>query len=205
METFEQFEALWRKQEERLNSIERVQRDTLRTLLSHNIVRTHRRFRVEGLLTVAVFVVFEVYLLSQASLFVGSWRLALPYVAFNLLYVGINIWSAVWVLRLLRHDPLGTPAVEMMRFADRWHLQLKRSMGWGLGLVVPLAVAVGIPVMARLFGHEFHYSDLQYLAPWRVVAALAVYVAGFAYTLYAMRLTRELKENIRLYDELLQQ
>lgn len=107
------------------------------------------------------------------------------------------------MMRLRRHDPLTTPTVEMMRFADRWQLCLKRSMLWGLSIVIPVCVAAGMPVFARLFGHSFHYSDLQYLAPWRIVAVLGVYIVCIVYTVYEMRLTRELKDNLRHYDELL--
>jgi len=57
-------------------------------------------------------------------------------------------------------------------------------------------------VAAHYFGHSFHYSDLQYLDPWRIAIAVVVYLIAIGSTLRDMRLTRELKDNLRQYDEL---
>ncbi len=201
--SFKQIEQMWRRQDERLQNIERVQRETVSCLLQRNLASTHRRFVTETTTAVVVCGITELYVLMQAGYFFGSWRMAVPYIIFNLVYSGIGVWTTVWMMRLRRHDPLTTPTVEMMRFADRWQLCLKRSMLWGLSIVIPVCVAAGMPVFARLFGHSFHYSDLQYLAPWRIVAVLGVYIVCIVYTVYEMRLTRELKDNLRHYDELL--
>jgi hypothetical protein len=57
-------------------------------------------------------------------------------------------------------------------------------------------------VAAHFFGHSFHYSDLQYLNPWRIVVAIIVYLIAIGSTLRDMHLTRELKDNLKQYDEL---
>lgn len=200
---FEQIEQLWRQQDERLQRIEYMQQESVRRLLDRSIATTYRRFLTEGISAAAVCVIVEAFLILRAGSFFGDASLALPYLAFNVVWSAILVWTVVWVARIRRHDPLSTPIMEMMRFADRWRLCLRRTLVWGFGIVMPVCVAIGLPVFAHLFGHTFHYSDLQYLATWRIVAAAAVYVAFIAYTVYEMRLTRELKANLRLYDELL--
>ena len=200
---FEKIEQLWRQQDERLQRIEYVQQESVRRLLDKRITTIHRRFLTAGLSAAAVCILAEAYLLVRAGSFFGDQRLALPYIAFNVVWCAILVWTVVWAARICRHDPLSTPVMEMLRFADRWRLCLRRTLVWGVGIVTPVCVAIGLPVVAHLFGHTFHYSDLQYLATWRILAAVAVYVVFIVYTIYEMRLIRELKANLRLYDELL--
>lgn len=204
MNSFEQLEQLWREQDRRLERIEHVQRDTIGCLLRRNIASTRRRFLIEATCAAVTCVGVEVYVLSQAGRFLSDGQTVLPYVVFNLAYLLVGSWTAVCLRRLWRHDPATTPAVEMMRFADRMMLTFRRLLVWGIGVLLPIAVASGLPVFARLFGHEFRYSDLQYLAPWRIAAAILVVVAAVAYSFYEMHLVRDLKANLRLYDELLE-
>ena len=200
---FEQIEALWRQQDERLQRIEHVQRESVARLLRRNITGTHRRFAVEWGSAAVLGVAVELAVLTQAGKFFGSWQLAVPYMVFVLVWGAFTVLNTVWYCRLRRHEPLSTPLVPMLRFADRWQLLLKRTILVGMGVVVPVTVATALPVMARIFGYEFHYAWLRNLVPWRIAVVAVLYVGGIGYYLYEMRLNRELKDNLRLYDELL--
>lgn len=203
-QTFEQIEALWREQDERLQRVEHVQQESLRRLLQRSITSTYRRFLIENIIAVVFGILVEAFLLSKAELCFSSWGLAIPYLIFNIVYFSCVIWYAVWVVRFWRHDPLNSPTVEAMRFADRWHLAFKRSAIWGFSVILPVCVLAAFPFITYIFtGKAFHYVHLQYLTPWQILLAVLFYAACIAYSVYELRLTRELKENLKVYDDLL--
>jgi hypothetical protein len=202
--TFEQLEALWQQQDERLQHIEHVQQESVRRLLHRSITSTHRRFLIENICAVVFGLILEIFILSKAEMCFASWSLAIPYLIFNVLYLACIIWYAVWVVRFWKHDPLDSPTVEAMRFADRWQLAFKRSVIWGFGVLLPLCLAAGFPIFTYIFTRRpFHYADLQYMTPLQILLAALFYTACIAYAIYEIRLTRELKENLKIYDELL--
>lgn len=202
--TFEQIEALWQQQDERLKRIEHVQQESVRRLLHRNITSTHRRFLIENICGVVFGLLVEIFVLSKAEMCFASWSLAIPYIIFNVLYLASIIWVAVWVVRFGKHDPLNSPTVEAMRFADRWQLAFKRSVIWGFGVFLPLCLAAVFPVFTYIFTRRpFHYSDLQYLTPLQILLFVLFYSAFIAYAIYEMKLIRDLKENLKVYDELL--
>ena len=202
--TFEQIETLWQQQDERLQRIEHVQQESVRRLLHRSITSTHRRFLIENSSAVIFGILLEIFLLSKAEMCFASWSLAIPYLIFNVVYLACIIWYAVWVVRFWKHDPLTAPTVEAMRFADRWQLAFKRSVIWGFGVLLPLCLAAGFPVFTYIFTRRpFHYADLQYMTPLQILLAALFYAACVAYAIYEMKLTRELKENLKIYDELL--
>ena len=203
--TFEQIEALWQRQDERLQRIEHVQQESVRRLLHRSITSTHRRFLIENLSAVVLGILVEVFVLSKAGMCFASWNLAVPYLIFNVLFIASVVWYAVWVARFWKHDPLNSPTLEAMRFADRWHLALKRSTIWGFSLVLPLCLAASFPVFAYIFYRKpFHFTDLQYLTPLQILLSALFYAVCIAYAVYELQLTRELKENLKIYDELLE-
>jgi len=203
-QTFEQIEALWQQQDARLERIERVQQESVNRLLQRSITSTHRRFLIENTITVVFGILLEIFFLSKAELCFASWNLAVPYLIFNIVYLSYIIWYAVWVVRFWRHDPLTAPTVDAMRFADRWHLALKRSTIWGFSVIMPVCIAASFPFITFIFtGRAFHYSDLLSLSPWLILLSVLFYVACIAYAIYELKLTRELKENLKVYDELL--
>lgn len=203
--TFEQIEALWQRQDERLQRIEHVQQESVRRLLHRSITSTHRRFLIENLSAVVLGILVEVFVLSKAGMCFASWNLAVPYLIFNVLFIASVVWYAVWVARFWKHDPLNSPTLEAMRFADRWHLALKRSTIWGFSLVLPLCLAASFPVFTYIFYRKpFHFTDLQYLTPLQILLSALFYAVCIAYAVYELRLTRELKENLKIYDELLE-
>ena len=66
--TFEQIEALWQQQDERLQRIEHVQQESVRRLLHRSITSTHRRFLIENLSAVVLGILVEVFVLSKARM-----------------------------------------------------------------------------------------------------------------------------------------
>lgn len=173
--------------------------------MHRSITSTHRRFLIENLSAVVLGILVEVFVLSKAGMCFASWNLAVPYLIFNVLFIASVVWYAVWVARFWKHDPLNSPTLEAMRFADRWHLALKRSTIWGLSLVLPLCLAASFPVFAYIFYRKpFHFTDLQYLTPLQILLSALFYAVCIAYAVYELRLTRELKENLKIYDELLE-
>ena len=64
--TFEQIEALWQQQDERLQRIEHVQQESVRRLLHRSITSTHRRFLIENLCAVVLGILLEIFVLSKA-------------------------------------------------------------------------------------------------------------------------------------------
>jgi hypothetical protein len=202
--TFEQIEALWQQQDERLKRIEHVKQESVRRLLHRNITSTHRRFLIENISAVVFGLLVEIFVLSKAEMCFASWSLAIPYLIFNSLYLFCILWYAVWVVRFWKHDPLNSPTVEAMRFVDRWQLAFKRSVIWGFGVFLPLCLAAVFPVFTYIFTRRpFHYSDLQYLTPLQILLFVLFYSAFIAYAIYEMKLIRDLKENLKVYDELL--
>ena len=108
------------------------------------------------------------------------------------------------MVRFWKHNPLNSPTVEAMRFADRWQLAFKRSVIWGFGVLLPVCLAAGFPIFTYIFTRRpFHYADLQYMTPLQILLAALFYTACIAYAIYEIKLTRELKENLKIYDELL--
>ena len=200
--TFEQIEKLWHQQDERLQRIERVQRESVSRLLSKNIKSTHRHFMILGGSATVIGGLALLLVLTQAGKFFGSWQMAAAYLVFVGTYGFIVGWYAVWMLRLHRNATLSTPTIKAMQTLDRWHLAQRRSLLWIVGIATPVCIVAGLPVAAHYFGHSFHYSDLQYLDPWRIAIAVVVYLIAIGSTLRDMRLTRELKDNLRQYDEL---
>lgn len=200
--TFEQIEKLWQQQDERLQRIERVQRESVSRLLRKNINSTHRHFMILGGSAAVIGGLALLLVLTQAGKFFGSWQMAVAYLVFVGTYGFIVGWYAVWMLRLHRNATLSAPTITAMQTLDRWHLALRRSLLWIVGIATPICIASGLPVAAHFFGHSFHYSDLQYLNPWRIAVAIIVYLIAIGSTLRDMRLTRELKDNLKQYDEL---
>lgn len=97
--TFEQIEALWQRQDERLQRIEHVQQESVRRLLHRSITSIHRRFLIENLSAVVLGILVEVFVLSKAGMCFASWNLAVPYLIFNVLFIASVVWYAVWVAR----------------------------------------------------------------------------------------------------------
>lgn len=199
---FEQIVKLWQQQDERLQRIERVQRESVSRLLRKNINGTHRHFMIVGGSATLMGGAALLLVLTQAGKFFGSWQMALAYLIFVGTYGFIVCWYAVWMLRLHRNAALSAPTISVMKTLDRWHLAQKRSLLWITGVATPICIASGLPVAAHWFGHSFHYSDLQYLDPWRIAIAALIYIIAVGSTLRDMRLTRTLKDNLKQYDEL---
>ena len=203
--TFEQIETLWQQQDERLQHIEHVQQESVRRILHRSITSTHRRFLIENISAVVFGLLVEIFVLSKAEMCFTSWSLAISYLIFNILYLASIIWYTVWVVRFWKHDPLNSPTVEAMRFADRWQLAFKRSVIWGFCVFLPLCIAACLPVFTYIFTRRpFHYTDLQYMTPLQILLAALFYSAFIAYAIYEMRLIRDLKENLKICDELLE-
>lgn len=204
METkFEQIEKLWQQQDTRLQRIERVQRESVCRLLRKNIKSTRRHFMILGGSATMAGGSVLLLALTQAGKFFGSWQMALAYLVFVGTYGLVVGWYAVWMLRLHRNATLSAPTIKAMQTLDRWHLAQRRSLFWIVGIATPVCIAAGLPVAAHYFGHSFHYSDLQYLTPWRIAIAVLVYALAVGSTLRDMRLTREMKDNLKQYDELI--
>jgi len=202
--TFEQIETLWQQQDERLNRIEHVQQESIRRLLHRSIASTHRRFLIENICGMGFGLLVEIFVLSKAEMCFSSWGLAIPYLIFNVLYLASIFYIAVWIVRFWRHNPLTAPTVEAMRFADRWHLAMKRSIIWGFGVVLPICIAASFPIFTYIFFYKpFHYSDLLRMTPLQIIIAVLIYAAFIGYAIYEMKLIRDLKENLKIYDELL--
>ena len=200
--TFEQIEKLWHQQDERLQRIERVQRESVSRLLSKNIKSTHRHFMILGGSAAVIGGLALLLVLTQAGKFFGSWKMAAAYLVFVGTYGFIVGWYAVWMIRLHRNATLSTPTIKAMQTLGRWHLAQRRSRIWIGSIATPVCIVAGSPVAAHYFGHSFHSSALQYLDPWRIAIALVVYLIAIGSTLRDMRLTRELKDNLKQYDEL---
>ncbi|MBP5711168.1 MAG: hypothetical protein J6W84_09385 [Bacteroidales bacterium] len=203
--SFEQIEMLWQQQDERLKRIEHVQQESVRRLLHRSITSTHRRFLIENICGVVFGLLVEIFVLLKAEMCFSSWGLAIPYLIFNVLYLSSIIWIAVWAVRFWKHNPLTAPTVDALRFADRWHLAMKRSLIWGFGVVLPICIAASLPIFTYIFSYRpFHYSDLLRMSPLQHIIAVLMYAAFIGYAVYEMKLIRDLKENLKIYDELLE-
>lgn len=203
--TFEQIEGLWRLQDERLQRMEHVQQESVRKLLQSKITSTHQRFLIENILGFVIGCSLEIFVLCNAELCFASWNLAIPYIINNILMIGWLVYIAVWSVRFLKHNPLTAPIVEAIRFADRWRLHVKWSSLVGFLVVVPILIVTYLPILTFICtGRAFHFSSLQNLSFGVILFLVIAFAAAIAYVIYEIRLTRELKENLKMCDELLE-